>query len=723
MRRLNAGDLQKVAQALTAKHGIIVKIGGDKAFTNKKVIVLPDWPSQAETNSKVYDLYRYFIDHESGHIVGKTNGKMFVKAEQDHCPAVRSIVEVLEDVRCDQVMASFWEGCGLNIERGAVQVFRSNEERAKEKGAGYSLSFQLTLLLYAVCHKLPIPEGIDDRLIQPVMAEKDWLLNQMAKVRGTRSLIPVAVHMYEAVKDYIQPAPKKAPEPSKQQEQQPMDDEASDEPAQVEEVAGNAPPEYENLPQPDDEDEEYDDDPVDGEEDEQQQEDEEDEQDGPSQMQQAAADAIEDAVDEANTPEEPEPEPGELKYDDEAAEDDVLDDEDLDEDEDFQSDDDLEDEDEGSGVFGEDGEDGDEGGGEGDEEAGGIDPFDLDPDEDDPGSMGDQAAEMINRELAATKRGDPLAGLPKFRPGRDIEMPFLTHADSHELQSFKRIVKKCGGPIGQRLSQLLLAEDNKGWRGGQRRGRPDPRRLASLAIKTSDLVMRKRVIQEAPNTAAYLLIDGSGSMIIGRIATAVQVGAAFASVLEGSGHASKVSVFHDADIYRDERETFLHGEAMDEAEAREKENRKLDDDVKRALNLEANGAEVDAVILSVIKGWHQRVRPTMTHMAAASRRNMAAGSTPMARSLSVAAHDLLSRPEPRKALIIMCDGGPNDAGATMEAIKRAEMLGVEVVLIGILTDQVCLLHHRHAIVGDMSNLGGAMMDQLRMALQPGKAKH
>lgn len=59
-------SLPLVASVLGERYGVEVRIGGDSAFTNGRVIQLPSLPHDSDEG--VLALARGFLDHEAAHI-------------------------------------------------------------------------------------------------------------------------------------------------------------------------------------------------------------------------------------------------------------------------------------------------------------------------------------------------------------------------------------------------------------------------------------------------------------------------------------------------------------------------------------------------------------------------------------------------------------------------------------------------------------------------------
>jgi nitric oxide reductase activation protein len=65
-----------------------------------------------------------------------------------------------------------------------------------------------------------------------------------------------------------------------------------------------------------------------------------------------------------------------------------------------------------------------------------------------------------------------------------------------------------------------------------------------------------------------------------------------------------------------------------------------------------------------------------------------ASGTPMAEAIYCAAAHLLMRREPRRLLVVLTDGEPNDVEATQEIIEKCRSVGMEVYGVGIMDNRV-----------------------------------
>ncbi len=103
-------SLPFVASVLGRKYGVRVQIGGDKAFTDGKVIQLPALP--LSNDELVLKLARGYADHEAAHI-RETNFEWLRLAKLT--PFEMHIWNSLEDWRVENKLAEIFPGCRQNF--------------------------------------------------------------------------------------------------------------------------------------------------------------------------------------------------------------------------------------------------------------------------------------------------------------------------------------------------------------------------------------------------------------------------------------------------------------------------------------------------------------------------------------------------------------------------------------------------------------------------------
>ena len=104
------GALPLMAAILGRKYGVEVRIGGDDAYTNGKVIQLPSMP--IDGGKTLLGLARGYCDHESAHI-RHTDFDALKRANLT--PLEHSIWNCLEDWRVENALAALYPGCQDNF--------------------------------------------------------------------------------------------------------------------------------------------------------------------------------------------------------------------------------------------------------------------------------------------------------------------------------------------------------------------------------------------------------------------------------------------------------------------------------------------------------------------------------------------------------------------------------------------------------------------------------
>jgi cobalamin biosynthesis protein CobT len=173
----------------------------------------------------------------------------------------------------------------------------------------------------------------------------------------------------------------------------------------------------------------------------------------------------------------------------------------------------------------------------------------------------------------------------------------------------------------------------------------DTRKLHTLATGNAKVFLR-RGERIGVNTAVHILLDSSSSMCGIQMTLASQTCFAVASALHGiRGINLGVTAFPGRPV----KDTYS--------------------------SYQQNGATVAPVLR------HNRKMHTEFSMEAD-------GGTPMAPALWWVLQQLYFLPEPRKLILLITDGMPDDLAAARTAVKAALAQGVEVYGIGMMTDSV-----------------------------------
>ncbi|NGX27789.1 MAG: hypothetical protein K940chlam6_01727, partial [Chlamydiae bacterium] len=108
--------LEKVGRVLADRYGIRVICRGNQCCTDGKTIYLPALPDEVPAN--LMGAIRAFLDHEVGHIVGKSDHDIAQSFHDRHGEDAFGVLNVLEDLRVERVMRELYAGCGINLRAG-----------------------------------------------------------------------------------------------------------------------------------------------------------------------------------------------------------------------------------------------------------------------------------------------------------------------------------------------------------------------------------------------------------------------------------------------------------------------------------------------------------------------------------------------------------------------------------------------------------------------------
>lgn len=190
-------SMSKLASMLGARYGVKVQVSGTGAFTNyggkSPIINLP--LITAERGQEV--LLRGYIDHEAGH-VRYTNRNIFDNARVQKVYLVRTLWNICEDVYIERRMSAAFRGCGQNLRRIAITLFRGKIEPTTSEPV---LEQALSYILYG-CRSIPVqelrPEAavLRDAFPWPsILPELDKLIARSAVTKNSDECLSLAEDM------------------------------------------------------------------------------------------------------------------------------------------------------------------------------------------------------------------------------------------------------------------------------------------------------------------------------------------------------------------------------------------------------------------------------------------------------------------------------------------------------------------------------------------------
>nr|DAF65016.1 MAG TPA: hypothetical protein [Podoviridae sp. ct2iq11] len=190
-------SMSKLASMLGARYGVKVQVSGTGAFTDysgkSPIINLP--LVTAERGQEV--LLRGYIDHEAGH-VRYTNRKIFNNSRVQQVYLVKTLWNICEDVYIERRMSAAFKGCGQNLRRIAIVLFRGKIEPTTSEPV---LEQALSYILYG-CRSIPVqelrPEAavLRDAFPWPsILPELDKLIARSVVTRNSDECLSLAEEM------------------------------------------------------------------------------------------------------------------------------------------------------------------------------------------------------------------------------------------------------------------------------------------------------------------------------------------------------------------------------------------------------------------------------------------------------------------------------------------------------------------------------------------------
>ena len=190
-------SMSKLASMLGARYGVKVQVSGTGAFTDYRgkspIINLP--LVTAERGQEV--LLRGYIDHEAGH-VRYTNREIFNNARVQRIYLVKTLWNICEDVYIERRMSAAFRGCGQNLRRIAIVLFRGKIEPTTSEPV---LEQALSYILYG-CRSIPVqelrPEAavLRDAFPWPsILPELDKLIARSAVTKNSDECLSLAEEM------------------------------------------------------------------------------------------------------------------------------------------------------------------------------------------------------------------------------------------------------------------------------------------------------------------------------------------------------------------------------------------------------------------------------------------------------------------------------------------------------------------------------------------------
>ncbi|MBI9113318.1 hypothetical protein [Maridesulfovibrio ferrireducens] len=199
-------SLPLVASVLGQKYGVKVQIGGDKAFTDGKVIQIPSMP--LECDEILTNLARSYLDHEAAHI-RDTNFEWLKMAKLN--PLEMHIWNTLEDWRVENKLAEIFPGCRQNFQWLIRHLFINDSDQLQDEHQDPASAILNCLLLIVrswdvpdLADKCESTASIVEKYYPGLLSQWDFVLQKIrTKCDSTQDCILYTREIVYLLKEYL----------------------------------------------------------------------------------------------------------------------------------------------------------------------------------------------------------------------------------------------------------------------------------------------------------------------------------------------------------------------------------------------------------------------------------------------------------------------------------------------------------------------------------------
>jgi cobalamin biosynthesis protein CobT len=271
----------------------------------------------------------------------------------------------------------------------------------------------------------------------------------------------------------------------------------------------------------------------------------------------------------------------------------------------------------------------------------------------------------------------------------------------HYVQMYDQVRKSIGSELGttrRKLERVMTATKDSYWENGKRSGRLDVRRNGTRIVQYGGNVFRRRQEETQVNAALSILIDLSGSMRGAKLDLAHRATIAIAEALDPVGVPLEI-IGHNTHAHEKLHEVYTEKHTRTER-------------YDRIHNMKT----------TIFKEFDQTLMQSRGMLGALG--NMSGGGNADGDAILFAAKRLLDRREERKILFVLSDGAPAYASDTDMAFQRTRDCvewcigqGIEIVGLGMLSDDVRHFYPAYAVVQDMNQFAGKYVSEVGELLQ------
>jgi cobalamin biosynthesis protein CobT len=761
--------IEKTAKLL-AQESVSVTTRGARAFIewhpsgDIKRINLPMVPRDAD--QEFLDALQGFLDHEVGHALnteplkGRALEDSHIKRLGVHPQVIRSMTNIIEDVRIEDAMEEQFRGCKRNLE--AVRKFFVERMRRptldsidpSPAGDDERRAYILPIFFRARGGQTACEHFMDDmelwKYVEPYDKLFPDLSERLAALASTEDAANLAAEIVERTCETTPPKDDEAEPEDQQQDGESGDDQTGDE--QGEERESDQSGDQETEADNNDDEGGQDDDP------------EQNEDEGSSDGDQPGDDDEDDegqSGDDGDTDDsEAEPEPsddggddgdsGEDQGDDEEQDDansDASDGDDEDASDNSESGDSDDDAGENSDSANDDNEsetDGEDDGSEADDndsetdgsedtsdgaenaenqDLDGADDTEVDSSEDQSGDIEEVEKMIIGVDYDKIEDFDNCAAdeFERLVGDMDTSDPYHIFSRDHDLiepaQAYEDApvkycedrVEKTTGVLRKELQRLIAARSLSHMVPGKRSGRIHPASLHRLRVGDDRVFARKHEVV-TKDTAVSLVVDCSGSMHGAKIQVAMESAWAFSDTLSRLNVDNEVLGFTTNHPYYGNS----RAKSYDPVEIER---------YCRTLGVSSHRVRQVPLYVPIFKAFDENFGIEQKRRMASYPEKGLQGANVDGESVRIAAHRLMQRRAQRRVMIVFSDGMPASdvAGELLDAdlrktVKELEAAKIETIGIGIQTKSVKQYYPKSFVIKNSEELAGTTLRELKAIL-------
>ena len=196
--------LEKVGRSLSDRFGIRVVCRGNECATNGRTIFLPSLPDQLP--NEMFQVIRGYLDHESSHILGKSNFRILKWFRNTYGPGASLFLNMLEDLRVEEVMRQRFPGSRKNLQAAHSHLTEEAEQATEPMPVWRQLAFGV----HARGNKLPDPPFVGPEVRQTLDMIQDTVLKAPC-CRNTKGVARLAEEAWPFVSQLFSPPSPPAP--------------------------------------------------------------------------------------------------------------------------------------------------------------------------------------------------------------------------------------------------------------------------------------------------------------------------------------------------------------------------------------------------------------------------------------------------------------------------------------------------------------------------------